>query len=299
MRFVAGFVLLVLISGCCSLQNKGVTTTTVNATTTTLATTVEATTTIQTVVQTTTREVTSTTMFRIEGFPEFSEGDFLTFSILQSQAGREFYESSMKVTYKGKSDDKRQDVFEEDYSGQKAGPGVPPELMTSLAKQYYRLEGGKFILDKTVTYPIASASGFTTYSYTPAKVLLDFPLEVGKRWNGSMTVSEKHLNQVVSKLNVNYETSVVGVREITLPNGVMQCLELAHKEDEYLSAQLIQTASSTLYYCPGVKYYAFWAVDVVLPSGKKSDNIRIPEYRTVLTRQELHENGTLVDYKIS
>jgi len=207
------------------------------------------------------------------------------------------YESSIGVEYVGKTDDGSQDVLGRKYSGLKTQSGESAATVLASSRDYYRTLEGNWILDKVVAYPRASTGGYTSYSYSPGKVELSFPLEVGKTWNGSTEMSARHLNRLTYKLTVKYFNSVTGVKEITTPVGVFQCVEIENKEEEYLGNEMIKTTNKVLYYCPDLRYYAYWTTDVILASGKRTDKVRVPQYQTVLDLYEEHGKTTIKEYK--
>lgn len=223
----------------------------------------------------------------------------MTFTEVISEKRGEPYERTMEVEYAGKSKDGTQDVFDRRFYGTRLDPGESAALMISTIKDYYSFEDGKFMLDKSVAYPKATTAGYTTYTYTPSKVELVFPMEVGTSWNGSTQMTVKSVNQLRYKFTINYFNRVTGVKEISTPAGVFNCIQIESTEEEYLGDRLVETTVRVVYYCPGPKYYAFWTSDVTLPSGKTSEEVRIPQYQTVLELEEEHGNTTLVSYKIS
>jgi len=240
---------------------------------------------------------TSTTLGLVADSPVYSAGDFWNFVVSKSEGMWDTYESSVDVKYVGKTDDGSQNVFDRQYSGLKTQSGESAATVLASSRDYYSTLDGNFVLDKIVAYPRASTGGYTSYSYNPSKVELMFPLEVGKTWNGSAEMSARHLNRLSHKLTVNYFNRVTGVKEVSTSAGVFQCFEIESKEQEYLGNEMIKTTNKVLYYCPDLKYYAYWTTDVYTASGKKTDKVRVPQYQTVLDLNEEHGNTTLEEYK--
>jgi hypothetical protein len=299
MRFIPLLILLVLVSGCvCPLFKGGATTTTTKPTTlATRGTAATTTTSVQKATTVASTIATTTTLGMVAYLPTYSADDSWSFTVLKSEGMWDTYESSIDVKYVGKTDDGSQDVLDRQYSGLKTQSGESAANVLASSRDYYSTLDGNWILDKVVAYPRASTGGYTSYSYSPGKVELSFPLEIGKTWNGSSEMSARHLNRLTYKLTVKYFNSVTGVKEITTPVGVFQCMEIENTEEEYLGDKLIKTTKKVTYYCPSLKYYAYWTTDVILTSGKKTDKVRVPQYQTVLDLYEEHGKTTLKEYK--
>lgn len=297
MRRILLLVLFVFVSGCCCLPGGRESASTTAGSTTTLARegVLEHTTTAGPT--TTEARPSTTTLPPAAAIPEYAVGDLWSYVEQVEEGELKPYERSFEVEYKGREEESGRSVFDRRLSGVKASPGQSIAMVFSTVKEYYRLESGGWILDKTVAYPKASTGGYTTYTYTPGRVILTFPLEAGASWNGSSELSARQLNRLLYKLGLNYRSSVTGVKEVSTPAGSFTCFEVETLEEQYLADRLIQTSKRIDYYCPDLKYYAYSTMEVTLPSGKTSDKIRIPQYQSVLEPKKQNINAQLVSYK--
>lgn len=299
MRVFLAVALLALVCGCCFNQ-PSVTTSLI--TTTTVAPVVEdVTTTVETASTTLPGENAATTTVPLEIIeaPAYKALDWFSFSVITAQGGRRPFNSTIEVEYGGKSDDGTQDVFEYRYSGFEQRPGQSVASMITSVKRFYRLDGGSWLLEQSIAYPKASSAGYSTFSFKPGKLELLFPLSVGQRWNGTTEVTERHMNRVVSRLIVNYESRVVGMSDLETPAGMFRCAVIETVEEEYIANRLLETTTLRINYCPAVRICAFCTSDNLLKSGKASEDVMVPDYKTILGLEESHSNETLTGYRIT
>jgi hypothetical protein len=229
--------------------------------------------------------------------PEYAVGDLWSYVEWIEEGELKPYERTIEVEYRGRDEDTSASVFDRRFSGVKASPGQSIAMVLSTLKEYFRLEGGNWVLAKSVAYPKASTGGYTSYTYTPGKIALMFPLQAGASWNGTSELTARQLNRMLYKLTLNYRSSVTGFKEVSTNAGVFNCFEIETVEEEYLVDRLIQTSKTIQYYCPELKYYGTWNTEVTLPSGKSSDKVRIPQYQSVLEPSRQNATGTLNSYK--
>jgi hypothetical protein len=175
-------------------------------------------------------------------------------------------------------------------------PGESPSALVSTSRDFYHLLDGDFVLEKSVEYP-SSGGSHTTYVYEPGIVELRFPLEVGASWSGESELSARQLNKLMYNLNVKFKSIVTGFKQIETEAGVFNCFEIETTREDFLGEKLIKTTLKKSYHCEGKKHYPMWIWDTTLPSGRKTGEINIKQYKTTLELQEEHGKAALREYR--